>query len=237
MNKLFLASALTSSLILTGCGSSASDTANNVVSNATATVSGTITNDSAAPSAPLPGVKVECIYTGSLPCSSSTTDTSGNYSVTLLRNTDFYLSATLATYITVNSAVMTASTNDSGNDIGLMLTDDAQLLVRTAFNNLALTISSAAWLVVDVVDASGNRLTGEVVNENIGAGTGNTVYPNCVDATPGATATTACPPGGGDAPAYIAKYSTADEVTVTVGTQTQRGFLVTGEVLYMEFTQ
>ncbi len=237
MNKFLLVGALASSLILAGCGSSSSDTANNVVSNATATVSGTIIDETAAPNAPLPGVNVECIYTGSLPCSSNATDTNGNYSVTLLNNTDFYLRATLSGYITINSAVMTVSADDAGNDIGLLNTSDATDLLNAAFGSSTLTPSSAAWLVVDVVDASGNRLAGEVINESIGAGAGNTVYPDCTSAAPGATATTTCPPGGGNAPAYIAKYSTTGEVTVTALGQTQRGFLVNGEVLYMEFSQ
>lgn len=237
MNKLLITGALTSALILTGCGSSSSDVANDVVNNATATVSGTITDESntTTPNAPLTGVKVECIYTGSLPCSSSTTDASGNYSVTLLNNTDFYLRATLSSYITINSAVMTVSADDSGNDIGLLNTGDVEGMLDIAFSTTGLTMSSAAWLAVDVVDASGNRIAGKVVNGSVGADTA--VYPDCATAAPGAASTTPCTPPNDFAPAYMAKYSTTGEITVTALGQTQRGFLVNGEVLYMEFSQ
>ena len=241
MKKVFLASTFSTALILSGCGGSSSDTATNVVNNATASISGTITDDSAIGGpAPLSGVKVECIYTGSLPCSSDTTDAGGNYSVTLLKNTGFYLRASLNPYITINSAVMSISADDTGNDIGLVNAGDAVDLVNFAFSSTTLTLGSAAWLVVDVVDASGNRLSGKVINESIGAGAGNAVYPDCTTAQPAspvATATTSCTPGSDNAPAYMAKYSAPGEVTVTALGQTQRGFLVTGEVLYMEFSQ
>ncbi len=241
MRMIFLTGAISSALILSGCGDSSSDTATNVVNNATASISGTITDDSAAGGpAALSGVKIECIYTGSLPCSSDTTDASGNYSVTLLKNTDFYLRAALNTYITINSAVMNISADDTGNDIGLVNAGDAVDLVNLAFSSTTLTLGSAAWLVVDVVDASGNRLPNKVINESVGAGTGNAVYPDCATAKPAApvaTATTPCTPGSDNAPAYMAKYSAPGEVTVTALGQTQRGFLVTGEVLYMEFEQ
>lgn len=241
MKKLLLASALTSSLILAGCGNSADTVANDAISNATSAVSGTITDDSnTTANTPLPGVNVECIYTGSLPCSSSTTDTSGNYSVTLLNNTDFYLRAALSSYITVNSAVKTVSANNAGNDVALLKISDAETLINSAFSPLTgLTMSSAAWLVVDVADATtGNRIAGQVVNPSP-AGDAD-VYPDCATmqpVSPVATATTACTAGNDNAPAYMAKYSTTGEVTVTVGSQTQRGFLVNGEVLYMEFEQ
>ena len=241
MRKVFLAGTFSATLILSGCGGSSSDTATNVVNNATATISGTITDDtSTTPNAPLSGVRVECIYTGSLPCSSDTTDASGNYSVTLLNNTDFYLRATLSNYTTINSAVRTVTADDAGNDFGLVNAGDATDLLNFAFSSTTLTLGSAAWLVVDVVDASGNRLQGKVINESIGAGTGNAVYPDCATAKPAspvATATTACTPGSDNAPAYMAKYNTAGEVTVTALGQTQRGFLANGEVLYMEFEQ
>lgn len=240
MNKLFLASALASSLILTGCGSSSSDTANNAVNNATSAISGTITDDSntTTPNALLPGVMVECIYTGSLPCSSNSTDTSGNYSVTVLNSTDFYLRASKSSYITLNSAVLNVSANDTGNDLGLIDASDATDLLTAAFSDNTLTLSSAAWLVVDVVDTTGSRITGKVVTASVAADTA--VYPDCATAqptSPVATATTDCTGVADPVPAYMAKYSTPSEVTVTVGSQTQRGFLATGEVLYMEFEQ
>jgi len=96
-------------------------------------------------------------------------------------------------------------------------------------------MSSAAWLVVDVVDASGNQIAGEVVNASPAAT--DSVYPNCATKQPGATTTTDCTGVTDPAPAYMAKYSTTGEVTVTALGQTQRGFLVNGEVLYMEFQQ
>ena len=217
MNKILLASALTTSLIMAGCSSS-SDTAQDIVDNSTVKVSGSITDSSASPEVPLSGVTVAAKYgNASLNPDPVTTDASGNYSTTVLKGTDFYLSASKTDYITLNSAIKNLSADDTGNDVGLVLTTDAENMLTAAFG-APTSMTDAAWLVIDVVDANGNTVT-----------TLPTITPS-----PGPNEIGGPVP---DAPAYIAKYSNPGSVTVTVNGVSQTGTLVNGEVLFMEFEQ
>jgi hypothetical protein len=235
MKKIFLISVFSSLLILSGCSSGGGgDAAQNVVKNATVSISGTLIDASASPSAPLAGVKVEGIYTGSLPGSSDTTDASGSYSVTMLKKTDFYLRASISSYLTINSAIKNLATNDTGNDIDLPTTTDANMFVSTVFNSPGKTIAGSAWLVVDVVDANGSPVPGVSVVVDITPD--NDEYPDCSGLPSGGSATANCP-SGSEAPSYMAEYGTIGKVTVTVNGVQQQGFLATDEALYMEFEQ
>jgi len=234
MNKMLLAAVMTTSLVMAGCGGSSSspDTGSGGGDggtggggggggSTTVTISGTVTDSN---SVALAGVSGQAIYVAGSPSPvSGTTDASGNYSITVEKNKDLYLSVTNSGYITVNSEIMNLSANITGVDTSLVTVTDAEAMLQGVFSDSTLTMSSAAWLVVDVVDANGNRITD---------GTGG----SSVTVTPGpdAVVTDADPT---TVPSYFGKYAAGGNVTVTVGGVSKTGVLKTGEVLFMTFQQ
>jgi hypothetical protein len=231
MNKILIASAFSSALILLSACSS--DDAAQVIADLEVTVSGKTTdiND-----APLAGVAIEGVYTdpGGLLNPRTTSDAGGNFSFKVLKGDAFYLRGTKATYTTMNSAKGALSVDEAGLDIGIPTLFEAQDVINLVFMGAPPLLAEKAWLVVDVVSAAnGNDVPGQTITA--ASTPDGEVYPSC-NGAPGSTETIA---GCADRPSpmYMAYYNAAIETTVTVGNETQTAPIRMGEITYLEFEQ
>ena len=234
MKKIFLASACSSAIILSGCGGGGGD-ATQVVADLTVTISGQIT-DSA--DSPLPGVAIEGVYNnpGDPLNPSTNSNNNGNFSIDVLKSDAVYLRATKATYATLNSAKWTYNADEMGFDFGMPDTTEAQAIIDAAYG-AGTALADKAWLVVDVVNAANGN---EINNQSIAVSPApeDEVYTACTGFDSGASATIAPPcnpsrPG----PMYIASFAASATVNVTVATETQTAVLTKGEITYLDFEQ
>lgn len=235
MKKILLASAVSSAIVLSlsGCGGSSSD-----APQATVSVSGQVVdiND-----APLSDVTVEAVYNnpGDLLNPKDTSAANGSYSLAVLKsdgtNNAFYLHASKTGYVTMNTAKDTI-TADTTHDIGLPTIAEAQDVINLAYPATPPALSSKAWIVADVVDASGNDLPNQMITIN--GATATPVYTDCDGTDIGASITVDCSSasGGRSLPAYIASFDANATVTVSVGADTQTVVVRMGEIADLEFT-
>ena len=230
MKNLLLAGAVSSALLLSGCSSSSSDV-EDAINDLTVTVSGIVSdlNDAA-----VSGVTVEGVYSnpGDPLNPKTTSDASGKYSLSVIKGDAAYLHSSKTGYATMNTSREAASAAIT-QDITLPTTDKAQSVINAAYST-APALSSKAWIVAGVTDASGNNLTDKTIT--ITGATANAVYTDCDGSDIGSPATIGgCLDRAG--PAYIASFDTTGAVTVTVGTSAQTVVLRTGEIADLEFEQ
>ena len=230
MKNIILTSALSSALLLSGCGGGGDDAAQ-VIADEFISISGKISNlaDTGEP-----GVGVEGVYSspGGLLNPATTTDSSGNFSLQVLKNDAVFLRATKDSFATINSAKAPLSANVSGLDIGMPTEDEAQDVIDAAFTSMPVLLNHA-WLVVDIEDANGDGVSGQTITSTISPSA--KVYTKCDGTDSGVNATTACP-SGRLSPMYIAYFDTAGEASVTVGSETRTAPIRMGEITALEFT-
>lgn len=233
MKKIILASALSSALILTGCGSSGSDEVAQFVADLEVTVSGKITNlnDTAEP-----GVVVEGIYSnpGDLLNPSITTDSSGIFSLDVLKNEAVYLRATKDTFASINSQKAALSSDVTDLDIGMPTETQAQLSIDAALGFNTTLLANKAWLVVEIVNVNDEQVNNITVTSNPAPAAW--VYTLCDGKDSGLTVTNDAPCSGDrDGPMYLAYFDSPTEASVTVGNETQIAPIRMGEITGLEF--
>ena len=224
-----LASILGCSFLLYGCGGS--DDAAQAIADEFVTVSGTISNLNGTGES---AVNVEGVYTspGGLLNPSTTTDSSGNFSLSVLKGDPVYLQATKDTFAIINSQKGALDASVSELDIRIPNEAEAKSFIDTAFSGTAL-LENHAWLVVEIEDANGNQVSGQsVISTRTPA---NEVYTACDGTDSELDATVACPPDR-EAPMYIAYFDGTADSNTKVGTETQTAPLRVGEIVALEFT-
>jgi hypothetical protein len=231
MKKIIIASVLGIAVILSGCGGGGDDAAV-FVPQEFYTISGKISNlnDTGEP-----GVVVEGVYSspGDVLNPTVATDSSGNFSLQVLKNDAVFLRATKDSFATINSAKAPLNANVSGLDIGMPTGDEAQSVIDTAFSPATTLLENKAWLVVDIEDANGDEVIGQTITSTISPA--DEVYTECDGTDNSATATTGPCPSGRPSPMYIAYFDAAGEANITVGSETQLAPIRMGEITYLEF--
>lgn len=232
MRTIILVSALGAAAFLSGCGGGGDDTASTFVAQEFVSISGKITslNDTGEP-----GVAVEGVYSspGDPLNPTTSTDSSGNFLLDVLKGDAVFLRATKDSFATINSAKAPLSVDVSGLDIGMPTGIEAQSVIDTAFGADTTLLENVAWLVVDIEDANGDGVAGETITSTVSPA--DEVYTECDGTDSGATATTGPCPGGRPSPMYIAYFDAAGEANITVGSETQIAPIRMGEITYLEF--
>ena len=226
---LILTSIMGGLFILSSCSS---DDAAQIIADEFISISGKITS-SANPTGE-EGVTVKGIYSdGNILNPSTTTIADGTYSLDVLKNTPVSAQASKSTFATLNSAKEALSANETGFDVEMVASTDAEAAIATVFPGP--TLAGQAWLAVNVVDASDVEVNGVAISTT-GSPT-DTAATACDGTDSGGDVTVApCPTRGG--PMYFA-YFDADsiEVTVTAGSASQLAPVRRGEITYLEFEQ
>ena len=230
-NKIcyLLAGTAAAVMMLSACSS---DEVEAIIKDETVKVSGTINNNSGTG---LGGVTVKGIYSDNDPLNpSTTTATDGTFSLTLLKNIAVSLQASATNYVTLNSAKEALNADESGLEIDLPTTAEAQQVITDAFG-AGPTLAGYAWVAVNVVDGSDNEVNGVTIS--VTGSPVDTAATDCNGNDSGDVVTIApCPTRGG--PMYFAYYDTnSAEVTVTAGADSQVAPVRRGEVTFLEFVQ
>jgi hypothetical protein len=224
------------SLMLTACLS------NEELANITlgqATISGVITDDGTGSA--IENVTVTAIDpSASLSYDPVTTDASGNYSITINRDTPLYFRLQKTTaYPTLNSAIDTYVSDITDKDIALFTTERAQDVITRAFAfNPSLT--GWSWLFVDVVLTNGEDSSGITItaSDESGALIDATVT-NCDGTNSGDTVTIACSGSDvRDGPMFIAYYDEDIDITVEISgarNAEQSAPVRIGQITYVKF--
>ena len=134
-----------------------------------ATISGVITDDGTG--SPIEDVTITAIDpSASLSYDPVTTDASGNYSITINRNTPLYFRLQKTTgYPTLNSALDSYVADITDKDIALFTTERAQDAITRAFA-FNPSLVGWSWLFVDVVLSNGEDSSGITVTASDGSG-------------------------------------------------------------------
>jgi len=216
-------------VILSGCGGGGDDAAQ-FVPQEFYTISGQVTNDSS----PEADVTVRGIYSDGSPLNpSTTTKADGTFSIEVLKNTAVSAQVSKSGFATLNSAKEALNANESGFDVELVTTADAESVVAAAFSGPEL--ADVAWLAVNVVDSADVEVNGVTISTSGSPvdtaaidcdGTGSsgdvTIAPPCVPSRSG--------------PMYLAYFDTdSTEVTVSAGGDSQLAPVRRGEVTFLEF--
>ena len=95
-------------------------------------------------------------------------------------------------------------------------------------------MQNKAWLIVDVTDAAGDEVNGQVITSSIPVG--DEVYTDCDGTDSGLTETTGAPCADERAsPVYIAYYDAAAQADISVAGTTQVTPLRMGEITALQF--
>ena len=147
----------------------------------------------------------------------ATSDTNGNFTVTVIEGGEVYLELQHSNYVTLNSRIASFDTDQIGLDFDMFTEVEADFVIGTAFGGgLALVLANHAWLGVNVIDAtSKNELDAQTVvvsptPQNEGATDCNGVIQNSSNIT-----TAPCPTR--DGPMYLAYFDSNNDVTISVG--------------------
>lgn len=231
-----LACALGLFFLISGCSSSddAAQVINEVIDDETVVVSGTIRNVSDVIES---GVEVEAVYSDpgdALNPKTTTNDNiTENFSLSVLKDTRFFLRATKDTFATINSEKGATSANVTGLDIGIPTVTEAQQVIDLALGEgNILALEDRAWLVVDVEDENGDQVSGQTVTTSVTPE--GFIYTDCDGFDSGITTTSAC----GDnrpGPMYIAYFGAAGDTSVAVAGETKIAPLRMGEVTFLDF--
>ena len=217
--------------ILTACSSSGDDAAQ-VIADEFISISGKLTS-SANPTGES-GVTVKGIYSdGNILNPETATDSAGVFSLDVLKNTAVSLQASKSSFATLNSAKEALSVNESGVDIELVTSSDAEAAIANVFPGP--TLSGFAWLVVDVVDSSDAQVNGVTISTT---GTAIDTAATACDGTDSNGDVTIAPCPSRDGPMYFAYFDIdSTEVTVTAGSNSQLAPVRRGEITFLELVQ
>jgi hypothetical protein len=229
----FLACLLGAAYLVASCSSE--DTAP-IVADEFVSITGTINNldDKAEP-----GVAIEGVY-GSPgdalnPVTESNINATNNFSLTVLPGAPFYLHATKDTFATINTARTKLSASITADPVGIPTVDQAQLVIDTAFGVGIVGLQDFAWLVVDVVDASGDGVIGKTISiQSKTLVPLGEVYTACDGTDSLVNETTGPCPAGRLGPMYIAYFDSEAEVDITVGGEKQTAPIRKGEIAVLE---
>ena len=215
---------------LVGCSSS--DDAAQIIADEFISISGKLTS-SANPTGES-GVTVKGIYSdGNILNPETTTDSAGVFSLDVLKNTAVSLQTSKSSFATLNSAKEALSVNETGFDVELVTSSDAESAIANVFP--AQPLAGFAWLVVDVVDSSDVQVNGVTIST-----TGTTIdtAATACDGTDSGSDVTIAPCPSRNGPMYFAYFDIdSTEVTVTVGSDSQLAPVRRGEVTVLEFVQ
>lgn len=204
-----------------------------------ATISGVITDDSTGQG--LDAVTITAIDpTGAFTFDPVTTDTNGNYSITVTRNVPLYFRIKKdAGYVTVNSSLDSYDSDQLDVDIPMYTTSKTQSVITQAFSfNPSLT--GWSWLFVDVVTGNGDDASDITItaSDNSGALIDATAT-HCDGTNSGNIVTIACTGSDTrDGPMYIAYYDSDVDITVTISgarSGEQSAPVRLGQVTYVKF--
>jgi hypothetical protein len=227
MKKIIIASVLGIAVILSGCGGGGDD-ATAFVPQEFYTISGQVTNNSS----PETDVTVKGIYSDGSPLNPSTTTlVDGTFSIEVLKNTPVSAQVSKTGFATLNSAKEALNANESGFDVELVTTADAESVVSAAFSGPKL--ADVAWLAVNVVDSADVEVNGVTIST-----TGSPVATAAIDCDGIGSNfnVTIAPCPSRDGPMYFAYFDTdSTEVTVTAGSDSQLAPVRRGEVTFLEF--
>ena len=224
-----LASIRGCSFLLYGCGGS--DDAAQAIADEFVTVSGTISNLNGTGES---AVNVEGVYTSPVGLLNpyTTTDSSGNFSLSVLKGDPVYLQATKDTFAIINSQKGALDASVSELDIRIPNEAEAKSFIDTAFSGTAL-LENHAWLIVDIEYPNGAQVSGQSVSST--RTSMDRIYTACDGADSEGNVTVACPPDR-EAPMYIAYFDVTGDSNIQVGTETQTAPLRQGEIAALEFT-
>jgi len=204
-------------LLLAGCGGSGGGTPASVIPpEATVVVSGTIDLDGVVTD----GISVTSMLVVTAATdgvqSTTTSDANGDYTLTILSDTDTYFEIAKADLATINTQFMQFPQDTAGLNYGMILVTDVEALIDAAFGGMALDLSDKAWLAINIVDANGDEIDGVTITSVPGVVGGGAL--NCDGSLTGANITAAQPPcnperGG---PMFLAYFDSDAEITVTV---------------------
>ena len=223
-----LSAAMGGILILSSCSS---DEVEALIKDETVNVSGTVSSASAG----LGGVKVKGIYSDNDVLNpETTTATDGTFTLTVLKDIAVSLQASASNYVTLNSEKTKLSVDETGLDIELPTSTDAEAAINQVFPGQ--TIVGSAWLVVNVVNSSDVEVGGVAISTT-GTPT-DTAATNCDGTDSNGNITIASCSPDRDGPMYFAYFDTESaEVTVTAGADSQLAPVRRGEVTFLEFVQ
>jgi hypothetical protein len=109
-------------------------------------------------------------------------------------------------------------------------------MIDTAFDAEKPLLENHAWLVVDIVDAGGNEVTGKTISTSSPVPpVVDDVYTLCDGTDSSGTETTGPCPSGRQGPMYIAYYDGPGEISITVDGQKQTAPIRRGEITVLEY--
>jgi len=205
-----------------------------------ATISGVITDDAT-------GVGVEDVTitaidpTGELSYEPVTTDVSGNYFITINRNTPLYFRLQKTTgYPTLNSALDSYVSDITDKDIALFTTERAQGLITKAFAIGDPSLVGGSWLFVDVVLSNGEDSSGITITTSDASGALiDATVTNCDGTNSGDVVTIACTGTEvRDGPMFVAYYNADADITVAISgarNAEQEARVRMGQITYVKF--
>lgn len=237
-----LASTLGLAFILSGCVSS-DDLAESLLG--TVTINGTVV-DASNNDLGLQGVSLKATTDGiqgtprDYDSETVTTDGSGNFNMTVVKDLPVYLHLTKADYATFNTAFGIFTADGAIQDIPMITSADAEAMIDAAFPGSNLNLADRAWVAVNVVDTNGEDLAGATLAlNNFPSDFAYNNLNNCVNDYSGTAPTADCT-ATRVGPMYIAYYVADEAVEVTVSgamTGTQTVLVKVGEVAIVEFQQ
>jgi hypothetical protein len=178
------------------------------------TISGTITSTRGIA---LENVRVEAVYSspGGALNPVAITDAGGNYALQAFKNDTLYLHASKSAYVTTNTARATFDVDQTNIDLVIYSEAEAQAVIDAALVSTAPVLINHAWLLIDVVDVTGDELNGQAVISTVMPT--EQVYTECDGTDSGGGVTTGAPcPVDREAPMYIAYFDSPGETSISV---------------------
>ena len=204
-----------------------------------ATISGVITDD--ATGTAIEDVTITAIDpSASLSYDPVTTDASGNYSITINRNTPLYFRLQKTTgYPTLNNALDSYVADITDKDIALFTTERAQDVITRAFA-FNPSLAGWSWLFVDVVLSNGEDSSGITITASDASGALiDATVTNCDGTNSGDVVTIACTGNDTrDGPMFIAYYDEDTDITVEISgarNAEQSAPVRIGQITYVKF--
>lgn len=220
------------SLWFTACSSSGDDAAK-IIADEFVTISGTINDINNTPE---PDVSVEGVYSNPgdplNPVITTDDNAVSNFSIEVLRNTAVFFRAEKSTYAIINTAKAPFSADVTGVEVGIPTETEARAVINNAFESDPDLVNHA-WLVVDVIDATGNEVYDQSISSTLAPV--DEVYTNCDGMDSGMTETTGAPCADRQGPMYIAYFDVTGETVVSVGVEQQMAPIRMGEITALEF--
>ena len=148
--------------------------------------------------------------------STSTSDASGAFSISVQQGTQSYLEFSKTGFATRNSPFFFVAQNISAVNIAMLSESDAGSIIGTAFGGMMLSLADKAWLAIDVRDATGSEISGVFITSTPLPNGGGALF--CNGTLTGANVTAASPPCNPPraGPMYLAYFDAARQVGVSV---------------------